>query len=118
MDEGLEGYIHFESSSSEKVVSNGHNKRKGICMAAFMEGSGIEARKGNFCIKAGPQACLGTITSHQGTFPSHCERFEGSRGYLRRYSRIFPTEPPVYANDYYVNSAGIVTDSFISKGVR
>ena len=45
MDEGVEGYIHFESSCPEKVVSNGHNKLKGICMAAFTEGRSCYVRK-------------------------------------------------------------------------
>jgi hypothetical protein len=45
MDEGVEGYIHFESSCSEKVVSNSHNKRKGICMTAFMEERSYYVRK-------------------------------------------------------------------------
>jgi len=78
-------------------------------MAAFMEGSGIEARNGNFCTEAGLRTCLETITSHQGTFPYFL--------FSSRHKSNFPTEPPAYANDYYANSIGIVTDSFLERGL-
>jgi hypothetical protein len=108
MDEGVEDHHLCAVFPPKKVTVSCHYTCKGICMAAFMDESGVETRNGRTHIGGTLRSHFKTIAFRQGQFPPL--QFSGHE------IRNFLVEQRSLISDCNVYQAETATDQFVPEG--